>query len=161
MFETHIRNHGLNPAEIIIEVQPRKGEYLIQTEDIVSEINKHKDELALVLFSGVNYYTGQVFEIKTITEAAHNIGAIAGFDLAHAAGNVLLQLHDWNVDFACWCSYKYLNSGPGGVSGAFIHQRFAADKNFPRFAGWWGYDKTTRFKMDKGFNAIQTADGWQ
>jgi kynureninase len=161
MFETHIRNHGLNPAEIIIEVQPRKGEYLIQTEDILSAINKHKDELALVLFSGVNYYTGQVFEIKTITEAAHNIGAIAGFDLAHAAGNVPLQLHDWNVDFACWCSYKYLNSGPGAVGGVYIHEQFHNDKNIKRFGGWWGYDKATRFKMEKGFKPIPTAEGWQ
>ena len=99
--------------------------------------------------------------MKTITEAAHEAGAYAGFDLAHAAGNVELHLHDWNVDFACWCSYKYLNSGPGGVAGAYIHERYATDKTFPRLAGWWGYDKETRFQMEKDFKAIPTAEGWQ
>jgi len=161
MFETHIRNHGLNPDEIIIEVEPYKGEYLIRTEDILGAINKHKDELALVLFSGVNYYTGQVFDIKTITEAAHNIGAMAGFDLAHAAGNIPLQLHNWNIDFACWCSYKYLNSGPGAVGGVYIHEKFHHDKNIKRFGGWWGYNKETRFKMEKSFKPVPTAEGWQ
>jgi kynureninase len=161
MFETHIRNHGLDPDEIIIEVKPRDGEHLIRTEDILTAIDKNKDELALVLFSGVNYYTGQVFDITAITKAAHDADAIAGFDLAHAAGNISLQLHDWDVDFACWCSYKYLNSGPGAVGGVYIHERFHNDKNIQRFAGWWGYDKETRFKMEKGFKPIPTAEGWQ
>lgn len=161
VFETHIRSYGLNPGEIIIEVAPRENEHLINTEDILAAIKKHKDELALVLFSGINYYTGQAFDIKTITEAAHHEGIIAGFDLAHAAGNISLQLHDWDVDFACWCSYKYLNSGPGGVGGAYIHERFHHDKNLERFAGWWGYEKKTRFNMEKGFKAIPSAEGWQ
>src|SRR5213075_1094271 len=116
-------------------------EHLIRREDILSTIDKHRDELALVLFSGVNYYTGQVFDIKAITEAAHTIGAIAGFDLAHAAGNISLQLHDWNVDFACWCSYKYLNSGPGAVGGAFVHERHNDNTDLFRLAGWWGNDE--------------------
>ena len=117
--------------------------------------------MALVLFGGVNYYTGQFFEIDTITKAAHGVGAIAGFDLAHAAGNVKLDLHKWNVDFACWCSYKYLNSGPGSVAGTFIHEHHLNNKNIPRFAGWWGHDKVTRFKMEKGFAPMPTAEAWQ
>jgi len=161
MFETHIRSHGLDPDEVLIEVPPRNGEHLIRREDILSTIDEHRDELALVLFSGVNYYTGQVFDIKAITEAAHTIGAIAGFDLAHAAGNISLQLHDWNVDFACWCSYKYLNSGPGAMGGVYIHEKFHGDRNIRRFGGWWGYDKDTRFQMEKGFKPIPTAEGWQ
>jgi len=161
MFETHIRSHGLDPDEVLIEVPPRNGEHLIRREDILSTIDEHRDELALVLFSGVNYYTGQVFDIKAITEAAHTIGAIAGFDLAHAAGNISLQLHDWNVDFACWCSYKYLNSGPGAMGGVYIHEKFHGDRNIKRFGGWWGYYKDTRFTMEKGFKPIPTAEGWQ
>jgi kynureninase len=161
MFETHVAYHGLNSDETIIEVMPRNGEHLIRIEDILSTIEQYKDELSLILFSGVNYYTGQVFDIKTITEAAHNKGAVAGFDLAHAAGNIPLQLHNWNVDFACWCSYKYLNSGPGGVGGVFIHEKFHHDKDLKRFGGWWGYDKETRFKMEKGFKPIGSAEGWQ
>ena len=161
MFETHIRYHGFDPDEVLIEVAPREGEHLIRNEDILDIIDKHRDELALVLFGGVNYYTGQVFDIKAITEAAQAVGAIVGFDLAHAAGNISLQLHDWNVDFACWCSYKYLNSGPGAIGGVYIHEKFHGDRNIRRFAGWWGYDKDTRFKMEKGFKPIPTAEGWQ
>lgn len=161
MLETHIRQRGFNPDEIIIEVKPRLHEYSIRTEDILTAIDQHRNELAMVLFSGVNYYTGQLFDIKTITEAVRKVGIFAGFDLAHAAGNVFLQLHDWDVDFACWCGYKYLNSGPGAVGGVYIHERFHNDKNIKRFAGWWGYDKTTRFMMEKGFKPMPTAEGWQ
>lgn len=161
MFETHLAYRGLNPDETIIEVKPHDGEHLIRTEDILSTIEQYKDELALVLFSGVNYYTGQVFDIKTITDTAHSAGAIAGFDLAHAAGNIPLRLHDWDVDFACWCSYKYLNSGPGGVGGVFIHEKFHHGEDLKRFGGWWGYDKETRFQMNKGFRPIASAEGWQ
>ena len=160
-FESQVRYHGFDPADAIIEVGPRKGEHTIRTDDILSIISEHRDETALVLFSGVNYYTGQLFDIKKITEAAHDAGIIAGFDLAHAAGNVELQLHEWNVDFASWCSYKYLNSGPGGVSGIYIHEKHVANKDLPRFAGWWGHTKATRFKMEKGFEPIPTAEGWQ
>ena len=161
MLETHIRSRGLDPAEVLIEVAPRDAEHVIRNEDITDIIDGHSDDLALTLFSGVSYYTGQVYDIKAITEAAHRVGAIAGFDLAHAAGNISLQLHDWNVDFACWCSYKYLNSGPGAMGGVFIHERFHDDKSISRFGGWWGYDKDTRFKMEKGFKPIPTAEGWQ
>ena len=161
MFETHLRKYDLNPDEIIIEVEPRKREHLIRNEDILDAIHKYKDELALVMFSGVNYYTGQVFDIARITKAAHHAGMIAGFDLAHAAGNIPLRLHDWDVDFACWCSYKYLNSGPGAVGGCYVHERFHRDENLKRFAGWWGYDRATRFNMEKGFRPIPTAEGWQ
>lgn len=161
MFETHVRHYGFNPDDIIIEVRPRAGEHTIRTEDILAAIDTHKDELALVLFSGLNYYSGQVFDMAAITDAAHRAGARAGFDLAHAAGNIPIELHEWNVDFACWCSYKYLNSGPGAVGGVFIHERFHKDPDIPRYAGWWGYDKATRFKMEKGFRPVQAAEGWQ
>lgn len=160
-FESQVRHHGFDPADAVIEVAPRTGEHTIQQEDILSAIREHGDSVAIVLFGGVNYYTGQLFDIKSITKAAHAVGAYAGFDLAHAAGNVELKLHDWNVDFACWCSYKYLNSGPGGVAGAYIHEKHATNTDLPRFAGWWGYTKATRFKMEKGFEAIPTAEGWQ
>ena len=159
--ETQVKFHGLDPIDAIIEVKPREGEYSIRTEDILSTIKQYGHQTALVLFAGVNYYTGQLFDMKTITEAAHNVGAYAGFDLAHAAGNVELHMHDRNADFACWCSYKYLNSGPGTVAGIYIHERHAKNTALPRFAGWWGYTKETRFKMEKGFEAIPTAEGWQ
>ena len=160
-FETQAIYHGYKAADAVIEVAPREGEHTLRTEDILSVIKEHGDDVAVVLFGGVNYYTGQLFDLKMITEAAHSVGAYAGFDLAHAAGNVELQLHDWNVDFACWCSYKYLNSGPGGVAGAYLHEKHVTNKELPRFAGWWGYKKETRFKMEKGFEPIPTAEGWQ
>ena len=153
--------HGYDPASTIIEVAPRPGSHVILKEDILETIQLHGNETALVLFGGVNYYNGQVFDMQSICKAAQIAGALCGFDLAHAAGNIPLELHDWNVDFACWCSYKYLNSGPGGVAGAFIHQRHLAEKNLPRLAGWWGHDKENRFKMEKEFVPIPTAEGWQ
>ena len=161
VFESQVRLKGYNPADAIIEVAPAKSSNIIETNDILAAIEQHKDSVALVLFSGINYYNGQVFDIKAITAAAHKAGAFCGFDLAHAVGNIELYLHDWEVDFACWCTYKYLNSGPGGVAGAYIHQRYATDTTLPRLAGWWGYDKQTRFDMEKGFKAIPTAEGWQ
>jgi kynureninase len=153
--------HGLNPKDVIIEVHPKEVSSYIDTADILEAINTHGNETALVIFGGVNYYSGQVFDMQTICKAAHEAGAICGFDLAHAAGNIALELHDWNVDFACWCSYKYLNSGPGGVSGAFIHQRYISDSSIPRLSGWWGHDKDSRFKMGNTFQPIPTAEGWQ
>ena len=153
--------HGFDADESIIEVAPREGENNIRTEDILQAIVDHADEIAVVLFGGINYYTGKVFDMKAITGAAHKAGAYCGFDLAHAAGNIELHLHNWDVDFACWCSYKYLNSGPGNIAGAYIHERFATDTSLPRLAGWWGYDKESRFKMGKDFKAIPTAEGWQ
>ena len=159
--ESQVRFHGLDPDNAIVEISPRTGEYTIRLEDILSKINELGEELALVMIGGVNYFTGQVFDMKTITEAGHKVGAKVGFDLAHAAGNLKMQLHDWNVDFAAWCSYKYLNSGPGGVSGVYIHEKHAKNKDLPRFAGWWGQNKKNRFLMEKGFDPIETAEGWQ
>lgn len=159
--ESQVRFHGYDPDEAIIEVKPRQGEHLIRHEDILDTLMQHGETVALVFFGGINYYTGQLFDMKSITQAAHSIGAMAGFDLAHAAGNIEMQLHDWDVDFACWCTYKYLNSGPGSVGGIYIHQKHASDTSLPRFAGWWGYTKETRFRMEKGFEAIPTAEGWQ
>ncbi|MGN6181507.1 MAG: kynureninase [Mucilaginibacter sp.] len=159
--ESQVRFHGYEPKDAVIEVQPRKGEHTLRTDDIVKVIRDNADELALVLFSGINYYTGQFFDIAAITDAAHKAGAIAGFDLAHAAGNVVLKLHDWNADFACWCSYKYMNSGPGGISGIFVHERHFGDTSLNRFAGWWGYRQDKRFLMAPGFDAATGAEGWQ
>lgn len=159
VLETQARHHGFDPDDAVIEVKPREGEECIRHEDIIATIEKYKDSLALVFFGGVNYYTGQVFDMKTISEAAHRAGAIAGFDLAHAAGNLKLELHNWNVDFASWCSYKYLNSGPGSVAGIFIHEKHL-EGDLPRFGGWWGHSKEKRFLMEKGFLPIKTAEGW-
>ncbi len=159
--ESQVRFHGFNPTDAIVEVHPRKGEYTLRTEDILTAIEENAGELALVLFSGVNYYTGQLFDIKTITAATHQHHITAGFDLAHAAGNVQLQLNAWNVDFASWCSYKYLSSGPGGVSGIYVNEKHFNNKNLNRFAGWWGYRSDTRFEMQPGFQPEQGAEGWQ
>lgn len=159
--ESQVRFHGYDPAEAIIEVTPREGEYTLRTEDITDLIAANADELALVMFGGINYFTGQWFDMHAITKAGHKAGAIVGFDLAHAAGNVPVQLHDWDIDFACWCSYKYQNSGPGGISGIFVHEKHFDDQTLNRFAGWWGYKESTRFRMEKGFIPEQGADGWQ
>lgn len=159
--ESQVRYHGYNPEDAIIEVSPRPGEFEIRTEDIIATIEQHKEQTALVLFGGVNYYSGQVLDMKAIARSAQNAGIVCGFDLAHAIGNIELKLHEWNVDFATWCSYKYLNSGPGGVSGVYINQKHLHNNRLPRFAGWWGYTKETRFKMEKGFQPIPTAEGWQ
>ncbi|MTI31730.1 kynureninase [Xanthovirga aplysinae] len=159
--ESQVKFHGFDPEKAIIELKPRTGEHKLRTEDILEAVQKHADELALVFMSGVQYYSGQFFNLKTITQAAHKVGAYAGFDLAHAVGNVPLALHDWEVDFAAWCTYKYLNSGPGSVGGAFVHQKHANRPELPRFAGWWGYDEEKRFQMEKGFIPMQGADGWQ
>ncbi|RYY39903.1 MAG: kynureninase [Chitinophagaceae bacterium] len=159
--ESQARLHGFDPAVAVVEVSARPGEHCLREEDIIDAINQHGPQLALVLFGGVNYYSGQVLPMKVITDVAHNVGAYAGFDLAHAAGNVALKLHEWDVDFACWCSYKYLNSGPGSVAGAFIHERHCRNTDLPRMAGWWGYEKETRFQMKPQFRAIASAEGWQ
>ncbi|RBQ03204.1 kynureninase [Pedobacter miscanthi] len=159
--ESQVKFHGFDLKEAIIEVFPREGEEILRTEDIVSQIKENAGEIALVLFGGINYYTGQWYDMKTITKAGHEIGAIVGWDLAHAAGNVPVKLHDWGVDFACWCSYKYQNSGPGGISGIFVHEKHFGNTDLNRFAGWWGYQESKRFKMEKGFIAEGGADGWQ
>lgn len=159
--ESQVHFHGLDLAEHLVEVGPRNGEQLIREEDILAKIEELGDSLALVMIGGVNYYTGQLFDMQTITRAAHQVGAIAGFDLAHAAGNINLKLHEWGMDFAAWCGYKYLNSSPGGVSGMFVHERHAKRTDLPRFAGWWGYDKSKRFLMEPGFVPMEGAEGWQ
>ncbi|MBT0809820.1 kynureninase [Litoribacter ruber] len=161
MLETQVKFHGYKPEEAIIEISPREGEHTLRTEDILSAIEENKNELALVMMAGLQYYTGQVFDIRKITEAGHAAGAQVGFDLAHAAGNIPLKLHDWDVDFATWCSYKYMNSGPGNISGIFVNERHANNPDLPRFAGWWGHDEEERFKMEKGFKPMYGADGWQ
>jgi kynureninase len=152
--------HGFDESAII-EMQPREGEFTLRTEDILAKIEEHKNELALVIFGGVHFYTGQLFDMKTITDAAHNAGANCGFDLAHAMGNIPMQLHDWNVDFACWCSYKYLNSGPGGVAGIFVHEKHHKNDSLPRFNGWWGHNEKDRFKMEATYESMHTAESWQ
>ncbi len=161
MFQSQVQFHGYKTEDAIVEIKRRDGEHNIRLEDVLAKINEIGDELALVLIGGVNYYTGQVFDIKTITEAGHKVGAQVGWDLAHAAGNIQLQLHDWNVDFACWCSYKYMNSGPGNASGCFIHEKHHNNPDLPRFAGWWGHNKERRFKMEPDFDPVHGADGWQ
>lgn len=159
--ETQVRMYGLDPETDIIELMPREGEYTLQEEDILSAIKECGEELALVMMGGVNYYTGQYYPLQKIVQAAHEAGALCGFDLAHAIGNVPLALHDWEVDFACWCSYKYLNSGPGGVGGMFVHEKWGNDPHTFRLAGWWGNDESTRFKMKKGFIPSKGAASWQ
>ncbi|SDF71655.1 kynureninase [Pedobacter terrae] len=159
--ESQVRFHGFDPKEAIIEVFPKEGEEILHTEDILAKINENANEIALVLFGGINYYTGQWYDMETITKAGHEIGAVVGWDLAHAAGNVPVKLHDWDVDFACWCSYKYQNSGPGGISGIFVHEKHFGNSELNRFAGWWGYQESKRFKMEKGFVPEAGADGWQ
>ncbi|MGP8216122.1 MAG: kynureninase [Bacteroidia bacterium] len=159
--QTHVLAQSLDPDNALIEIAPRKGEHLVRHEDILKAIHDNADALALVMIGGVNYLTGQVIDMAAITKAAHEAGAYAAFDLAHAAGNIELKLHDWDVDFAAWCTYKYLNSGPGAVAGVFINEKHAQNQNLPRFGGWWGYDKKTRFQMNRKFEPMKTAEGWQ
>ncbi|MGB7209898.1 MAG: kynureninase [Pyrinomonadaceae bacterium] len=158
---SQIRFHGLEPRDFLIELTPRDGEATLRTDDILESIEHSGDQIAMILLGGVNYYTGQAFDMQKITAAGHKAGAIVGFDLAHAAGNIELKMHDWDVDFAVWCSYKYLNGGPGAVGGAFVHERHANCNTIPRFAGWWGHEKETRFLMGPEFRPIAGAEGWQ
>lgn len=159
--KSQIGFHGFESNSSLIELSPRDGESTLRTEDILDTITKEGDSIALVLLGGVNYYTGQAFDMARITGAGHRAGAVVGFDLAHAAGNLELKMHDWGVDFAVWCSYKYLNAGPGAVAGAFVHERHAKTFDLPRFAGWWGHDKETRFLMGPDYVPIPGAEGWQ
>ena len=161
LVETQVRFHGLDPDVHIIEVQPREGERILHQEDILKAIREAGEELALVLFPGVQYLTGQVFELEEICKAGHQVGAMVGLDLAHAMGNIPLKLHSWGVDFAAWCSYKYLNGGPGAIAGIYVHEKFAEKLDLPRFGGWYGYDEETRFLMQKGFKPMPGAQGWQ
>ncbi len=158
--ETHLQSRGYDPTTTLIEVSPRAGEYIVREDDIMAAIKENANSLALVCMSGLHYYTGQFFDIEHIAKAAHEAGALVGFDLAHAIGNVPLQLHNWQVDFAVWCSYKYLNSGPGAVGGLFVHKHHH-NANLSRLAGWWGYDEERRFEMTKGFVPMAGAAGWQ
>jgi len=158
--ENQVRLHGFDPEDAIIEIAPPKGKYFLSIETILESLEKNKDQLALVLMGGVNYYTGQKYDMPAIADYCQQHDIRVGFDLAHAIGNVELRLHDWKVDFAAWCSYKYLNSSPGGVGGIFVNNAF--DKvDLPRLAGWWGHDEANRFKMQKGFRPMKGADAWQ
>ncbi|VAW45460.1 Kynureninase [hydrothermal vent metagenome] len=159
--ESQVKFHGHDPDEAMVLLKPRTGEACLQLEDILAVIDEHADELALIMLPGVQYYTGQTFDMQAITDAAQHHDITVGFDLAHATGNIEMQLHDWGVDFAAWCTYKYLNSGPGSVAGCFIHEKHHDNADLPRFAGWWGHDKATRFKMENQFVPIQSAEGWQ
>ena len=161
MFQSQVKFHGFDPKDAIVEIKRREGEANIRFEDVLAKIEEVGSELALVLIGGVNYYTGQVFDMKIITAAGQKQGAYVGWDLAHAAGNIKLDLHDWNVDFAAWCSYKYMNSGPGNASGFFVHEKHHNDKELKRFAGWYGHNKERRFKMEPDFDPVNGADGWQ
>ena len=161
MFQSQVKFHGFDPKDAIVEIKRREGEANIRLEDVLAKIEEVGSELALVLIGGVNYYTGQVFDMKTITAAGQKHGAYVGWDLAHATGNIKLELHDWNVDFAAWCSYKYMNSGPGNASGFFVHEKHHNDKELNRFAGWYGHNKERRFKMEPDFDPVHGADGWQ
>ena len=158
--ESQIKHHGYSVDDSLIKLTPRDGESIIRTEDIATIIEREGDEIALIMLGGVNYYTGQVFDFERITKLGQAKGIFVGFDLAHAAGNIKLELHKWGVDFAVWCSYKYLNSGPGSVAAAFVHEKHH-DSALPRFAGWWGHNKEDRFEMPDKFNAIKSAEGWQ
>jgi kynureninase len=159
--QSQIAFHDHDPAESLLEIAPRLGETSIRTEDIEKLIAESGPQIALILLGGVNYYTGQAFDCQRIAEAAHAQGCIVGFDMAHAAGNLELHLHDWDADFAVWCSYKYLNGGPGCVAGCFVHERHAPNSELPRFSGWWGHDKSSRFRMPSKFQPIPGAEGWQ
>jgi len=161
MFQTQVKFHGLDPKDVIVEVKRREGEHNLRNEDIIAKINEVGDELALVLIGGINYYTGQVLDMKNITKAGHTVGAQVGWDLAHAAGNIELKLHEWNVDFACWCSYKYMNAGPGSVAGYFVHEKHHTNKDLNRFGGWYGHNKERRFLMEPEYTPNEGALGWQ
>lgn len=158
--ETLVKHYGLKPEDCIVEIVPLPNTKTLTTAQIVDTINLHQETVAMVMFSGIQYYTGQLFDMPAITQAAHAVNAICGFDLAHAVGNVPLQLHNWGVDFACWCSYKYLNGGPGAVGGLYVHEKYSTDTNLNRLAGWWGNEETVRFKMEKGFAPKANASGW-
>lgn len=155
------RFHGYEPKDAIIEVAPREGEHTIREEDFLQVIEEHGESIAMMMVGGVNYYTGQVFDMGKLTSAAQKKGIVVGWDLAHGVGNIELKLHDWNVDFAAWCTYKYLNSGPGSIAGLFVHKRHHGLSDIPRFEGWWGHDKSTRFAMPDQFVPIPTAEAWQ
>jgi len=161
MISSQVRFHGYDPDNAIVEIKRREGENNFRTEDILAKIKEVGEECALVLIGGVNYYTGQVLEMETITRAGHEIGAFVGWDLAHAAGNIELNLSEWKVDFAAWCSYKYMNSGPGNASGCFINEKYHNQKDIPRFEGWWGHSKERRFLMEPEFQPENGADAWQ
>ena len=159
--ESQIKWHGLEPAQCMLLVEPAPGQSTISTEQICERIHQYRDELALILLPGVQYYTGQVFDMQKITEKAREFDVLVGFDLAHAAGNIPLNLSHWDVDFACWCTYKYLNSGPGSIGGCFVNSRHTGNPDCLRLAGWWGHDKASRFRMENRFSPIPTAEGWQ
>lgn len=158
---SHIAQRGLDPATTLVELEPRAGEQLFDTAEICTYIEQHAQQLAAIVLPGVQYLTGQCFDMERITATARKHGCVIGFDLAHAIGNVPLKLHEWGVDFAVWCSYKYLNAGPGAIGGCFVHERHSEAFDLPRFAGWWGHDKSNRFQMPETFRPLRGAEGWQ
>ena len=159
--KSQLEFHGYDPKDGLIELEPREGEDTLRTEDILDLIKNKGQEISLIMIGGLNYYTGQAYDMERITRVGHDMGCMVGFDLAHGAGNLNLSLHDWDVDFAVWCTYKYMNSGPGGIAGCFVNERHLKRKDLARFAGWWGHDKATRFMMDDTFVPIEGAEGWQ
>jgi kynureninase len=159
--QSQIRFHGYDPDQSTCLLRPRDGETHLRQDDLAALIEREGDEIALILLPGVQYYTGQVFDMAEIVRLGHQKGCIVGFDLAHAVGNIPLNLHDWDADFAVWCTYKYLNAGPGSIGGCFVHARHGSDGDIPRFAGWWGHDKSNRFEMIHPFRASAGAEGWQ
>lgn len=159
--QSQVKYHGFNPNEAIVRLKPRAGQYCLDTNEIKNFIRDNSTEIALILLPGVQYYTGQVLDIEAITKVAHENNIMIGFDLAHAAGNIELKLHDWSVDFACWCHYKYLNSGPGAVGGCFVHENHITNTDIPKFTGWWGHDKQSRFEMPQHYKPIPTVESWQ
>ena len=159
--QSHIKFHGFEVSNSLIEISPRNGESYIRTEDIIELIEKNGCDISLILLPGVNYYSGQAFDIKEITKAGHNSGCVVGFDLAHGIGNLILNLHECDVDFAVWCSYKYLNGGPGAVAGCYVNEKHTVNNEIPKFLGWWGNDKATRFLMEKKFKPIPGVESWQ
>lgn len=161
MIASQVRFHGFDPEEAVVEVKKRPGEHIFRTQDIMDKIQEVGEECALILIGGVNYYSGQVMDMKTITSAGHSVGAKVGWDLAHAAGNIQLDLHEWDVDFAAWCSYKYMNSGPGNASGCFINEKYHGLNDLPRFEGWWGHNKKRRFLMEPNFQPEPDSNAWQ
>lgn len=159
--QSQAKYHGFDPSTAVGEFKPRAGELILRSEDILETIAKEGESLALIVLGNVNYLTGQAFDIPAIVEAAQKVNCVVGLNLAHGAGNLVLKLHDWNVDFAVWCSYKYLNAGPGGIAGCFVHDKHAKSFDLPRFAGWWGHNKKTRFEMPSQFDPLPGAEGWQ
>lgn len=160
-FKSQVRYHGYSEQDVLIQVGPKASEGILDPQELYQTIEEHGKEIAVILIEGVSYLTGQLFDIQKVAELGHKHGCFVGVDLAHAVGNIPLHLHDWDVDFAMWCHYKYINAGPGVVGGCFVHERFSGDKNMPRFEGWWGHDESRRFLMEPDFSPMKGVNAWQ